>query len=573
MPFQHHRYSAPPRVSLPDRTWPERTLTRAPIWCSVDLRDGNQALPDPMGHERKRRLLELLVASGFPEIELGFPSASQTDFDFIRWVIESGTLGERVVPQVITQAREALIRRTFESIRGTPRAIVHLYNSTSELQRRVVFGMSRAEVIELAVRATRQIREEARALHGTHVTLEYSPESFTGTELEFAAEICNAVIETWAPTPNDKLIINLPSTVENTTPNVFADRIEWMSRKLARRDSVVLSVHTHNDRGAGVAAAELGMLAGAERVEGTLLGNGERSGNVDIVTLALNLYSHGIDPGLRFPDMKTVVSVVEACTRLPVHPRHPYAGELVFAAFSGSHQDAIHKGLKALPPDPAGRWEVPYLPIDPQDIGRHYEPVIRINSQSGKTGLLHVLERDFGYRVPRELAMAFSKDVQAVTDAGGEELSPEGVAALFRRNYVEVTGPFELESASVERRAHGRECAVVAKLRVGTEQREVAGLGAGPVEAFARALSEVTASAFDVVDFVEHARGEGVAAKAVAYVAIRKGVRSPDPGVRGDVLARAIANDPAGASVYGVAEHSDVVLASFHALISALNRL
>ncbi len=572
MPFNPTRYSSPARVHLPDRTWPERSLSQAPIWCSVDLRDGNQALPDPMGHARKRKLLELLVRTGFKQIELGFPSASQTDFDFIRWVVENRVLGTSVVPQVITQAREALIRRTIDSIAGAPSAIVHLYNSTSELQRRVVFGMSRAEIVELAVRATRQIKAEVTRLAGTAVTFQYSPESFTGTELEFALEICNAVIESWGPSVAAPMIINLPSTVENTTPNVFADRIEWMSRHLSRRDSVVLSVHTHNDRGSGVAAAELALLAGAERVEGTLLGNGERSGNVDIVTLAMNLYSHGIDPGLVFEDMKAVVSVVEECTRLPVHPRHPYAGDLVFAAFSGSHQDAIHKGIKALSNAAEAAWEVPYLPIDPGDIGRQYEPVIRINSQSGKSGLLHVLERDFGYRVPRALAIEFSREVQTVTDARGEELSPEAVIQLFQQTYVEREGAVRLEGASVERRASGRECAVGARVQMGAESRETTGIGVGPIEAFARGLALVMGVMFEVVDFSEHARGEGASAKAVAYVAVRLVAAGPPPQPSGSNLAVAGVAEPARDTYYGVAEHADVVLASFHALVSALNR-
>lgn len=550
MSFEPQRYVAPERVHLPDRRWPERALTAAPVWCSVDLRDGNQALPDPMGHARKQALLELLVKVGFKQIELGFPSASRTDFDFIRWVIEHGVLPSGVIPQVITQSREALIARTMESVVGAERAIIHLYNSTSELQRRVVFGMSRQQIVDLALSGTRQIRERAAALKGTRVTFQYSPESFTGTELDFAAEICNAVIEAWEPTPSDPMIINLPSTVENTTANVFADRMEWMSRNLARRDSVVLSVHAHNDRGSGVASAELAMLAGAERVEGTLLGNGERSGNVDIVTLAMNLYSHGVDPGLRFEDMREVVRIVEESTRLPVHPRHPYAGELVFAAFSGSHQDAIHKGFKHMASAKPTQWEVPYLPIDPADIGREYEPVIRINSQSGKSGLLHVLERDYGYRVPRELAIEFSKRVQGVTDERGEELSSAAVHELFEATYLRAAGAVAVSSVAIERRANGRECAVSAEISADGCARTVQGIGSGPIEAFARAVALVVGEPFDVVDYAEHARGAGADAEAVAYVALQ---------IRGAVY-------------YGVGSNADVVLASLHALVSALNR-
>ena len=374
MPFDHRRYQAPTRVQLPDRQWPDRALTVAPTWCSVDLRDGNQALPDPMGHERKRALLELLVRVGFKQIELGFPSASQTDFEFIRWALTSGALPADVVPQVITQARQPLIARTFESIAGTKRAIVHLYNSTSELQRRVVFRKSKQEILDLAVQGTLWVKQEAEKLPETQVIFQYSPESFTGTELDYALEVCDAVVEAWDAGPERPMIVNLPTTVEMTTPNVFADRIEWFERKRARREHVTLSVHTHNDRGTGVASAELALLAGATRIEGTLLGNGERSGNVDIVTIAMNLYSHGVDPMLYFEDMPEVVRVVEAATRLPVHPRHPYAGELVFTAFSGSHQDAIHKGMKHLEQSGGALYEVPYLPIDPGDVGRAYEP-------------------------------------------------------------------------------------------------------------------------------------------------------------------------------------------------------
>ncbi len=560
MPFNPSRYVAPSLVDLPDRTWPSRALSAPPVWCSVDLRDGNQALPEPMGHERKQRLLQLLVDVGFPEIELGFPSASQTDFDFIRWVVQSGALPANVTPQVITQAREPLIVRTFESIVGAPRVILHLYNSTSELQRRVVFGMSREEIIGLAVRATEVVRREAERLQGTEVILQYSPESFTGTELPFAAEICDAVGRAWGATPNRKMIVNLPSTVENTTPNVFADRIEWMARNMALRDSMVLSLHTHNDRGTGVASAELGVLAGAERIEGTLLGNGERSGNVDIVTLAMNLYSHGIDPGLRFEDMEHVVRTVEQCTRLPVHPRHPYAGELVFTAFSGSHQDAIHKGMKHMQATAQNLWEVPYLPIDPKDIGRQYESVIRINSQSGKSGIAHVLERDFGYRLPKALAIELSSHVQAVTDARGEELSPEDVVAVFEAEFCSPSETYALEHFGVERRSAASECAVTAKVRVNGGVEQVYGVGAGPIEAWVRALALIVPEPFSVQDYAEHARSSGASAEAVAYVALTS---SAD----GDAVAA-----KAAPRVWGVGRHADVVWASFHAVVAALNR-
>jgi len=553
MSFDPSRYRAPERVNLPDRQWPNRALDRAPTWCSVDLRDGNQALPDPMGHERKRALLQLLLAVGFEQIELGFPSASQTDFDFIRWVIESGVLTERVIPQVITQARKELIARTFASIAGSKRAIVHLYNSTSELQRRVVFGKSKREILELAVQGTRWVKAEALAMTGTEVTFQYSPESFTGTELDYALEVCEAVVEAWDPTPEQPLILNLPTTVEMTTPNVYADRIEWFDRHLSRRDSVILSLHTHNDRGTGVACAELGLLAGATRVEGTLLGNGERSGNVDIVTLALNLYSHGVHPGLVFEDLPELVRVLEETTKLPVHPRHPYAGELVFTAFSGSHQDAIHKGQKAMELSDGRIYEVPYLPIDPADVGRGYEPVIRINSQSGKSGIAHVLERDFGLRLPRALAIELSREVQVRTDESGEEYSADATVALFRSTYVDVAGPLVFESANFERQSDGLRCKIVARLRLRGAAQEVRGSGAGPIEAFVTALSQYLGTELALSDYSEHAVSEGASARAVAYVSLRNAT-APQPR-------------------YGVSEHEDVVLASFRAIVSAYNRL
>jgi 2-isopropylmalate synthase len=550
MPFNQQRYQAPPRVSLPDRRWPDRALIQAPTWCSVDLRDGNQALPDPMGHERKRALLELLVRVGFKQIELGFPSASQTDFDFIRWALTSGALPADVIPQVITQAREPLIMRTFESIAEAPRAIVHLYNSTSELQRRVVFGKSKQEVLDLAVQGTRWVKREAEKRPETQVIFQYSPESFSGTELDYALEVCDAVAEAWDAGPERPMIVNLPTTVEMTTPNVFADRIEWFERNRKRREHVALSVHCHNDRGTGVASAELALLAGATRIEGTLLGNGERSGNVDIVTIAMNLYSHGVDPMLYFADLPEVVRVVEASTRLPVHPRHPYAGELVFTAFSGSHQDAIHKGMKHLASGPGARYEVPYLPVDPADVGRAYEPVIRINSQSGKSGVAHVLERDHGYRVPRALAIELSQAVQAVTDARGEELSAQEVGALFEREYFDAEGPFALQRAGVERRREGQECTVVAQLTVRGEPREVRGAGNGPVEAFVAALRALGDPAIELSDYAEHATTPGAAARAVAYVAVRVG----------------------SSLRYGAGRHEDVVIAAFRAIVSGYNR-
>jgi 2-isopropylmalate synthase len=550
MPFNPQRYRAPERVDLPDRRWPDLALTRAPAWCSVDLRDGNQALPDPMGHERKRALLELLVRVGFKQIELGFPSASQTDFDFVRWAVTSAALPADVMPQVITQVREPLILRTFESIAGAKRAIVHLYNSTSELQRRVVFGKSKQQILDLAVEGTLLVKREAAKRPETQVVLQYSPESFTGTELDYALEVCDAVAEAWDAGPDRPMIVNLPTTVEMTTPNVFADRIEWFDRHRTRRDYVALSVHCHNDRGTGVASAELALLAGATRIEGTLLGNGERSGNVDIVTIAMNLYSHGIDPELSFDNLPEVVRVVEVATRLPVHPRHPYAGELVFTAFSGSHQDAIHKGMKHMSLSPGTLYEVPYLPIDPADVGRAYEPVIRINSQSGKSGIAHVLERDGGYRVPRALAVELSQAVQSITDAKGEELTARDVVTFFEKQYFEAAGPFELESASVERQHESKECTVAARLIVRGELQEARGKGRGPVEAFVRALRSLDRVSIELADYAEHAATSGASSQAVAYVAIRSGQTER----------------------YGAGRNEDVAIATFQAIISAYNR-
>jgi 2-isopropylmalate synthase len=418
-PSDKYRPFAP--INLPDRAWPGRTLTAPPTWCSVDLRDGNQALIEPMDSARKMRMFKQLLKIGFKEIEIGFPSASQTDFNFTRELIEGGLIPDDVTVQALTQARADLITRTFESLRGARRAIVHLYNSTSTLQRRVVFKLDRAGIVDIAVKGAELIRKLAEERPETDWVFQYSPESFTGTELDFAVEICDAVTDVWRPTPAKKVILNLPATVEMATPNVYADQIEWFSRQVARRDSVIISVHPHNDRGTGVAAAELAMMAGAERVEGTLFGNGERTGNVDVVTLAMNLYTQGVDPKLDFSNINAVAHCAEACTQLPIHPRHPYVGDLVFTAFSGSHQDAIKKGLAAL--DPRGTWEVPYLPIDPSDLGRSYESIIRVNSQSGKGGVAYLLERDYNLVLPRRLQIEFSRVVQSAADTTGKELS------------------------------------------------------------------------------------------------------------------------------------------------------
>ena len=552
MSYSHHKYCRPEIVQLPNRAWPNRRIESAPTWCSVDLRDGNQALADPMGPDKKRALLNLLLRVGFREIELGFPSASQTDFDFVRWVIESDYLPAEVTPQVITQARQALIARTFQALRGARRAIVHLYNSTSELQRRVVFGKSRQEIIDLAVRGTEWIRQESARYPDIEVVFQYSPESFTGTELDYALEISEAVIETWNPSIERKMILNLPSTVENTTPNVFADRIEWISRNLRRRSEVIMSVHAHNDRGTGVATAELAQLAGAERIEGTLLGNGERSGNVDLVTLAMNLYSEGVHPGLDLSNMPDIIRVVQACTAIDVHPRHPWAGDLVFTAFSGSHQDAIHKGmhehLRQL-----DCWQVPYLPIDPEDIGRTYEQVIRINSQSGKSGIAHVLERDYGYHVPKALAIDLSHAVQRQTDQTGEEISSQSLMQLFRSEYFRDPPTVAIHKVQVSRGKSDDESTVEAEVRLGDGVHHLSGQGYGPIEAFARGFHAIHNGTWDIVNYAEHARGAGARAEAVAYVA----VGLPEQAT----------------TWFGVGEDRDVVLASFRALAAAVVKM
>ena len=523
MPFQ--KYRAFPSVPLEDRRWPARTLTRAPGWCSVDLRDGNQALVEPMGLDRKRRMFDLLVRLGFREIEVGFPAASQIDFDFVRLLIEEKSIPDHVAIGVLTQARDELIERTFEAIRGAPRAIVHLYNSTSTLQRRVVFGLDQAGIVDIALRGARRIKRLAARTPETDVVFQYSPESFTGTELEFAVEICEKVMEVWEPTPQRRTILNLPATVELAMPNVYADQIEWFGQHLARRDCAVLSIHPHNDRGTGVAAAELALLAGAERVEGTLFGNGERTGNVDIVTLALNLFTQGVDPELDFSDIPGVVQTVEHCNRLPIHERHPYGGELVFTAFSGSHQDAIKKGLAARPASAQEPWEVPYLPIDPQDIGRSYEAIVRINSQSGKGGVAYVLSADYGLDVPRNLQIEFSRVIQDLTEASGGEITSPEIWAAFERTYLASSEPLDLERYHIVDDGAGA-VTVDATLAENGSKRRLGGRGSGPIEAFVEALRREFSVDFAVNDYHEHAVGSGADASAIAYVELGFGEKT-----------------------------------------------
>ena len=543
-PTSKYRSFAP--IDLAARTWPDNVIAAPPLWCSVDLRDGNQALIEPMDAARKRRMFDLLVRTGFKEIEVGFPAASQTDFDFVRELIERNLIPDDVVVQVLTQARPELIERTFESLRGAKRAIVHLYNSTSTVQRRVVFGLDRPGIVNIAVQAARCVRDLAGAQTDTDWRFEYSPESFTGTELDFAVEICDAVNEVWQPTPEHKVIINLPATVEMATPNIYADQIEWFGRHIARRDSIVLSVHPHNDRGTAVAAAELAVMAGADRVEGTLFGNGERTGNVDIVTLALNLYSQGVHPGLDFSNINEAARSVEYCNQLPIHPRHPYVGDLVFTAFSGSHQDAIKKGFAAR--RDGDIWEVPYLPIDPRDLGRTYESVIRVNSQSGKGGIAYLLERDYGLTMPRRLQIEFSQVVQSVTDATGKELTSEQIWLLFEREYLGENGTYLYGGHQLSPvREHQNVERLTLKLKCNGQGALLHGEGNGPIDAIVDALG----LRFDVLSYEEHSMGSGSDARAVAFVEI---------------------TTPARATLFGVGLHENIVTASLMAVLSAVNR-
>ena len=543
------KYRAVTPVSLPDRRWPSQTISKPPIWCSVDLRDGNQALIEPMGPDRKRRMFDLLLRLGFKEIEVGFPSASQTDFDFLRELIDLNRIPDGVTIQVLTQAREDLIRRTFEAIKGAKSAIVHVYNSTSELQRRVVFGTDKAGVTAIAVRGTKLIKELVATLPETKIQLEYSPESFTGTELEFAKDICEAVMDAWGPTPDNKIILNLPATVEMATPNVYADQIEWFCRNISRRDSIVISIHPHNDRGTAVAAAELALMAGCDRIEGTLFGNGERTGNVDIVTLGLNMFSQGVEPGLDIHDVREVVRTVEYCNQLPVHPRHPYGGELVFTAFSGSHQDAIKKGFAALAKSNTGQWEVPYLPIDPKDIGRDYEAVIRVNSQSGKGGIAYVLLTDYGLDLPRRMQIEFSKVIQSKADETGKEILPEVIWKSFQSEYL-ANAPFEFLDHKTWPTASGHHREIEARIRKDGVEQVIRGQGTGPIDAFVDAIKTHCGVSVDVVDYREHAVKSGAGATAAAYV---------EATVDGKPL-------------FGVGIDPNIVSASLSAILSAVNR-
>jgi 2-isopropylmalate synthase len=549
MPFHHYRSFAP--IPLADRTWPQRVITKAPRWCSVDLRDGNQALIDPMDSERKRRMFDLLVKCGFKEIEVGFPSASQTDFDFVRQLIEEDLIPDDVIIQVLTQARAELIERTFESLRGAPRAVCHLYNSTSTLQRRVVFGLDRAGIVDIAVRAAQLCQRLARTIPECDVQWQYSPESFTGTELEFAVEICEAVMDVWEPTRERPVILNLPATVEMATPNIYGDQIEWFHRHVKARDTIVLSLHPHNDRGTAVAAAEFGVMAGADRIEGTLFGNGERTGNVDVVTLALNLFSQGVDPRLDFSDIDAARRMVEYCNRLPVHPRHPYVGDLVYTAFSGSHQDAIKKGFEALGKD-YDVWEVPYLPIDPHHVGRSYEAVIRVNSQSGKGGVAYIMKFEHGLDLPRRLQIEFSSVIQRLTEQSGTEISADQIWSAFQSTYLAPDRPVALIGHPLITTVPDTgETTLEAHVRLSGGAKWVKGNGNGPIAAFVDGLRRDAGLAVELTDYAEHALGEGADARAVAYVETRT---------------------PEGKARWGVGVDANIVTASLRAVVSAVNR-
>ena len=543
------KYKAFAPVKLTDRTWPDAVLTAAPIWCSVDLRDGNQALIEPMDIPRKLKMFEMLVKIGFKEIEVGFPSASQTEYDFLRRLIDENLIPDDVTIQVLTQAREPLIRRTFEALQGAKKAIVHLYNATAPVMRRVVLGMNEDEIVELATANARLFKQLAAAHSATRWTFQYSPEMWSGTELAFSKRVVDAVTDVWQPTPEHKCIINLPSTVEHSTPNIFADMMEWMHRHLARRDAIVISVHPHNDRGTGTAAGELALMAGADRIEGCLFGNGERTGNVDLVNIALNLYTQGVSPGLDFSDIDEVRRTVEYCNQLPVHPRHPYAGDLVYTSFSGSHQDAIKKAFAAR--REGDIWDMPYLPIDPMDLGRSYEAVIRVNSQSGKGGIAYLLEHEFGLELPRRLQIEFSQVVQGVMDASGKELTAQDLFALFQATYglQTVVAPERLmieESTQTDDKVFS----IKADVRLGGKVHAIHGSGTGPIDAFVAGLMAATGQVVRVLDYREHAIGSGASAQAVAYLELR---------INEETL-------------FGVGMDGNIVSASLKAIVSGLQR-
>ncbi len=542
------KYRPYPKIDLPNRTWPDNSITKAPKWCSVDLRDGNQALINPMDMDKKLELFALLLKLGFKEIEVGFPSASKVEFDFLRKIVDDGLIPDDVTVQVLVQAREHLIAKTFEALKGVKKATVHLYNSTSVAQRKIVFGKSQDEIIEIALNGIDLVKKYEKE-HDGKIFLEYSPESFTGTELEFAAKICNKVTKRWGIGDERKVIINLPSTVEMATPNIYADQIEWMSNHLDNRENVIISTHTHNDRGTSIAATELALLAGADRVEGTLLSNGERTGNVDIITLALNMTTQGIESGLNFSDVNEVVDVVQRCTEMPTHPRHPYVGELVYTAFSGSHQDAINKGLAYQKAKEEPFWEVPYLPMDPEDVGRTYESIIRINSQSGKGGVAYILDKNYGYQLPKAMHPEIGRIVQAVSDAKGKELNPEEVLEIFKDTYFKIDEHISLIDFTHSSNAKTSTCQLT---YIHDGKKIVAqGEGNGPIDACKKALLKEYKHEFSLSSYSEHSCGDKSSAKAVAYIEIQTK----------DIL-----------SCFGVGADNDIATASVKALFCALNR-
>ncbi|MDE7048999.1 MAG: 2-isopropylmalate synthase [Lachnospiraceae bacterium] len=553
--LNYKRYRKNPVVVYPERQWPEKEIEKAPVWCSVDLRDGNQALIDPMIVSEKIEMFQYLIKLGFKEIEIGFPAASQIEYDFLRQLIERKMIPDDVCVQVLTQCREELIERTFESIEGCKKAIVHIYNSTSTLQRDVVFGMEKKEIIDIAVKGTQMVKERAGRFPG-EIILEYSPESFTGTELDFALEICTAVQETWGASKENPIIINLPSTVEMNTPNVYADQIEWMNRHFQNRESIILSVHPHNDRGTGVASAELAMLAGAERVEGTLFGNGERTGNVDILNIAYNMFSQGVDPELNIEKVNEIIEIYERCCKIPVHPRHPYAGKLVFNGFSGSHQDAINKGVRAMKERGSEHWQVPYLPIDPSDIGREYEPIVRINSQSGKGGVAFIMDTYFGFKLPKGMHREFADVIQAISEAKGE-VSPDEIMQAFREEYLQKKEPIHfrrlrVDDLSGETRSEFDTRVLVKYTNRGAEKAFEA-VGNGPIDAVQRGLQVELGARIKILDYEEHALQSGSNSQAAAYIHLL--------------------DSDSGKVTYGVGVSSNITRASVRAIFSAVNRL
>ncbi len=554
MNFKKYKHFQP--LAMPDRQWPSKTIERAPVWCSVDLRDGNQSLPIPMSVAEKMEFFKLLLDIGFKEIEVGFPSASETEYRFLRELVDNRLIPDDVTIQVLTQSRKHLIEKTFESLAGINKAIVHLYNSTSELQRRVVFNKDKPAIKEIALEGANIIEELAHVSGIKNLVHEYSPESFTGTEPDYAIEVCEAVMEVWHATPSKKIILNLPATVEMAMPNIYADQIEYFNTHIRNRNSCMISLHTHNDRGTSVAATEMGLLAGAERVEGTLFGNGERTGNSDILTIALNLFSQGIDPELDFSNINNVINSYEKCTRMTVHPRHPYAGELVYTAFSGSHQDAIRKGLSIYELNKPEFWEVPYLPIDPSDVGREYEAIIRINSQSGKGGVAFIMEHNFGYKLPKDMHPELAGAVQKETDLTGKELAPERILEIFKKEYLENDKPLKLLKYKIEENQYLTQKENLVHLQAAVllngAEKEIVGEGNGPIDAFFHAMKGIDVPDYKFVSYDEHALSEGSDSKAVSYICLE---------------------NRAGDRMYGVGIAQNITTASLNAIVSAINRL